>query len=254
MSGLEFTKRLYPRSPYDGGAETGPRFSLGNERTCLAWVRATLALLATGVALEVMGVPILPDVRVGAALLVVMLGALAALQIWSGRYRTEEALPNGRALPRSGAAPAMVVGDIVAMGVVTIGAVTRPSGLVHSGLQLERTLLVWHRACLSLAVGAAVGTRLVTDAQGAATHAAWVVGVDALPSYACAAALYCWGSTFMLLSGQLPWDGQAFAFAVVALLAAAVPCVAFVVRAGYASFNESVVGALDVWPGAEGTW
>jgi hypothetical protein len=96
----------------------------------------------------------------------------------------------------------------------------------------------------------------MTDAHGAAAHAVGIVGlVAALASYAWAAAQYGRGSASLLSSGQLPRDGRAFAFAfaVVALLATAVPRGAFVMGAGYSSSTESVVRALDVWLSAEGT-
>ncbi len=35
-----------------GGEEPDPRFTLANERTFLAWIRTSLALLAGGVAVE----------------------------------------------------------------------------------------------------------------------------------------------------------------------------------------------------------
>ena len=42
----------FPRQVYGHGEDPDPRFSLANERTFLAWIRTTLALLAAGVALE----------------------------------------------------------------------------------------------------------------------------------------------------------------------------------------------------------
>jgi putative membrane protein len=35
-----------------GGTEPDPRFTLANERTFLAWIRTSLALLAGGIAVE----------------------------------------------------------------------------------------------------------------------------------------------------------------------------------------------------------
>lgn len=46
-----------PRSVYDVGDEPDPRYSLANERTFLAWVRTTLAVVAGAVALESLEVP-----------------------------------------------------------------------------------------------------------------------------------------------------------------------------------------------------
>ena len=42
---------------HDEGDEPDPRFTLANERTFLAWVRTTLAMLAGAVALHSLGFP-----------------------------------------------------------------------------------------------------------------------------------------------------------------------------------------------------
>ena len=47
--------RRFPRRVYGAGQEPDVRFSLANERTFLAWVRTSLALVAGGVALEALG-------------------------------------------------------------------------------------------------------------------------------------------------------------------------------------------------------
>jgi putative membrane protein len=50
-----------PGSVFGRGDEPGPRFSLANERTALAWMRTSLALVGAGVAIisisTVTGVP-----------------------------------------------------------------------------------------------------------------------------------------------------------------------------------------------------
>lgn len=42
----------HPRWVYAQGSEPDPRFSFANERTFLAWIRTSLALLAAGVAIN----------------------------------------------------------------------------------------------------------------------------------------------------------------------------------------------------------
>jgi putative membrane protein len=104
--------RRFPRSVYDTGTDPDPRFSLANERTYLAWIRTTLALLAAGVALEALRVPAAEGLRLAAALTFVVLAVLAALQAWIGWVRTERALREDRPLP----APAL--GVVITAGVV----------------------------------------------------------------------------------------------------------------------------------------
>ncbi len=42
-------RRRWPRRVYGVGVEPDPRFTFTNERTLLAWIRTSLALLATAV-------------------------------------------------------------------------------------------------------------------------------------------------------------------------------------------------------------
>lgn len=63
-------ERLLP-----GGAEPDPRFTLANERTFLAWIRTSLALLAGGIAIEAFTADLfLQPVRKGLAVLLLLLG------------------------------------------------------------------------------------------------------------------------------------------------------------------------------------
>ena len=102
----------FPDWVYRHGVEPDPRFSLANERTFLAWVRTSLALIAAGVALEALEVPVAPGLRLASAAAFVALGILAVGQAWIGWMRTERALRENRAL----AGPSL--GVVVAIGVV----------------------------------------------------------------------------------------------------------------------------------------
>jgi putative membrane protein len=90
----------WPGWVYAEGSDPDYRFSFANERTFLAWIRTALALVAGGVALDVLeasggGVlPVLP-----AALLA--LGGLCAIAAWTRWARAERALRRGASLPPS---------------------------------------------------------------------------------------------------------------------------------------------------------
>jgi putative membrane protein len=102
---------------YSHGTEPDPRFSLANERTFLAWIRTSLALLAGGVALEALGLTLHPGLRLSASLLLVVAGLLTPVQAWLGWVRTERALRLNRPLPSAVLAlPLGVV--VVAVGVL----------------------------------------------------------------------------------------------------------------------------------------
>ena len=111
----------FPRWVYGAGAEPDARFSLANERTFLAWVRTSLALLASGVALEALAVPVEPWARSAAALVLVALGALAPVQAWVGWARAERALRLGRPLPAPLLAGPLGLGLLVAGVLLLVG-------------------------------------------------------------------------------------------------------------------------------------
>ncbi|GAA3927960.1 YidH family protein [Microbacterium soli] len=87
MSGSRF-----PRRVYDRGVEPDARFTLANERTFLAWIRTSLALLAAGVALEALALGMQPGFRLAASILLILAGLATPIQAWLGWMRTERAL------------------------------------------------------------------------------------------------------------------------------------------------------------------
>lgn len=117
--------RRFPRAVFARGSEPDGRFSLANERTFLAWVRTALALLAGGVALEALDLPVEPHLRLAAAVLLVVLGIVAPVQAWSGWTRTERALRERRPLPAPVLSGPLAVGVAVAGLLVLIGLLVR---------------------------------------------------------------------------------------------------------------------------------
>ena len=110
-----------PRWVYGTGEEPDARFSLANERTFLAWVRTALALLAGGVALEALDLPVEPRLRMAAAVLLVALGTAAPLLAWLGWARAERAIRRGEPLPPPTGVAVLVAGVLVAGGLVLVG-------------------------------------------------------------------------------------------------------------------------------------
>jgi len=80
-------------------AEPDPRNTLANERTMLAWIRTALGLLASGVALLALTVPVSDQLRFPAALLLIAAGIGAAWYSWRGWARTQHALRQRAPLP-----------------------------------------------------------------------------------------------------------------------------------------------------------
>lgn len=112
-----------PRSVYATGSEPDPRFSLANERTFLAGVRTSLALLAAGVALEALALPIQPVLRFAASLVLTVLGVATPLLAWIGWARDERAMRCATPLPPPPMVAPLTVGVAAAGALVLLGYV-----------------------------------------------------------------------------------------------------------------------------------
>lgn len=110
------TGRRFPHRVYAVGAEPDPRFTLANERTFLAWIRTSLALLAGAAAVTSFDLPWPGWVRLAVAVLLGLTGLLCVVSAWVGWARVERALRVGAPLP--GAASYLVV--MVGVAVVAL--------------------------------------------------------------------------------------------------------------------------------------
>jgi putative membrane protein len=113
----------FPRQVYEVGSEPDPRFTLANERTFLAWIRTALALIAGGVALEALALPIEPALRRAASIILLLLGLVVPLLAWVTWGIVERALRQGRPLPGSKVALPVAAGVSLAGVLILIGTV-----------------------------------------------------------------------------------------------------------------------------------
>ena len=159
----------FPGRVYCQGTEPDPRFTLANERTFLAWFRTSLALIAAGVALEAFSLPLQPQLRLAASLVLIALGILVPVQAWTGWARDELAMRRGEPFGVSAARNTASRWNHVrrcASRSSSYSAMTRRQSLFDAGLQPERTALAWRRTALSLTVGSLIGARLLTEQWG----------------------------------------------------------------------------------------
>lgn len=105
---------------YSCGEEPDPRFSLANERTFLAWIRTSLALIAGAVAFATV-VPDLPSTARAGSSGALCLGALiCSLAGWRRWRHTELALRTGAPLPGSAPTATLSVATAIAALVVLV--------------------------------------------------------------------------------------------------------------------------------------
>lgn len=115
------TLRRFPQAVYRHGEEPDPRFTLANERTFLAWIRTSLALIAAGVALEALALPIQSELRVISAGIFIALGIAAPIQAWIGWMRTERRMRQHVPLPAPTLSGILAAGVVVASLLIAVG-------------------------------------------------------------------------------------------------------------------------------------
>ena len=107
------TSDRWPGYVYGEGEEPDYRFSLANERTFLAWLRTTLALLAAGVAVDVIDIGVPAAMTTGLAAMLLALGALCPLLAFLRWAMAERAMRRGEPLPSLGVSAAIVTGLVL---------------------------------------------------------------------------------------------------------------------------------------------
>ncbi|MDR6555752.1 putative membrane protein [Arthrobacter pascens] len=84
------------------GSTPDYRFSLANERTFLAWIRTSLAILAGAVAIDQLTPNIAPaPVRIALCVILAVVGAVLAVQAYARWSAQEQAMRHKRELPHS---------------------------------------------------------------------------------------------------------------------------------------------------------
>lgn len=102
-----------------GGSEPDPRFTLANERTFLAWIRTSLALLAGGIAIDAFTSDVFPGpVRTGLAVLLLLVGMLLSGGAAVRWVRVERSMRHKAPLPFPLVVPLLAGAGVSAAAVV----------------------------------------------------------------------------------------------------------------------------------------
>ncbi|MFO7280112.1 MAG: DUF202 domain-containing protein [Thermoanaerobacterales bacterium] len=105
----------------DEGTEPDYRFTLANERTFLAWMRTSLALLAGGIALEeVAGEFSTAATRTALAVTAVAFSLVLAVSAFVRWRQVQRAMRRDEPLPHPWAVPLLATGIVAVAGVVAL--------------------------------------------------------------------------------------------------------------------------------------
>jgi putative membrane protein len=111
-------------SSEDGEREPDYRFTLANERTFLAWVRTSLALLAGGIALNVSSRPFSSErTRTVVAVTAVGLSLVLAVSSFVRWRQVQRAMRRSEPLPHPWAVPLLATGIVAVAGGVALAIV-----------------------------------------------------------------------------------------------------------------------------------
>ena len=111
-----------------GGAEPDPRFTLANERTFLAWIRTSLALLAGGIAVEAFTSSLFtPPFRKTVAILLLLLALVIGAGAFFRWINVERAMRRQSPLPLPLIAPILSTGTAIAACALIIFVGLRPT-------------------------------------------------------------------------------------------------------------------------------
>lgn len=110
-----------------GGTEPDPRFTLANERTFLAWIRTSLALLAGGVAVEAFMADLFgPELRKTVAVLLLFLALLIGGGSFFRWLNVERSMRRKEPLPPPWIAPVLAIGGGLVAAIMAVFVLVRP--------------------------------------------------------------------------------------------------------------------------------
>ena len=126
VSGRDRRRRGISAWALGGGTDPDPRFTLANERTFLAWIRTSLALVAGGIAVEAFTSGLFtPEIRKTVAVLLLLLGLVTGGGSFFRWLNVERAMRRQAPLPAPLIAPILAAGGALVAALLIVFVVGR---------------------------------------------------------------------------------------------------------------------------------
>jgi putative membrane protein len=109
----------------DAGPEPDPRFTFANERTFLAWIRTSLAIIAAGLGVDAIATDLPSWGRRSLACALMVLGGGMAASSFGRWLRSEVAMRQSAPLPLNRLAPVVAFGLSLGAGLAIVLVLTR---------------------------------------------------------------------------------------------------------------------------------
>jgi len=126
VSGTARNRRGILARALAGGTDPDPRFTLANERTFLAWIRTSLAMVAGGIAVEAFTAELFdPELRKTVSVLLLLLGLVTGGGSFFRWLNVERAMRRQAPLPAPLLAPVLAVGGALVAAVLIVFVIGR---------------------------------------------------------------------------------------------------------------------------------
>ena len=127
-AGSDRSRHRFSAWALGGGTEPDPRFTLANERTFLAWIRTSLAMVAGGIAVEAFTSELFsPEIRKTIAVLLLLLGLVTGGGSFFRWLNVERAMRRQSPLPAPLIAPILAAGGALVAAVLIVFVIWRPA-------------------------------------------------------------------------------------------------------------------------------
>ncbi len=124
--GTDRSRHRFSAWALGGGTDPDPRFTLANERTFLAWIRTSLALVAGGIAVEAFTSELFdPQLRKTVAVLLLLLGLVTGGGSFFRWLNVERAMRLQAPLPAPLLAPVLAIGGAIVAAVLIVFVIGR---------------------------------------------------------------------------------------------------------------------------------